>query len=125
MSFLSLHSLKKYILSIVISILVTVVLLALISVVFSYLPPALWLMQAITDYSYTLPAFISAFLAARSSSGRGLLTGIITAVLCIFMISLVGKIFFDSSDFLISFVKTLPIGALCGGLGGILGINSK
>ena len=125
MSFLSLNSLKKYIVSVLISILATFVILALTSVVFSFFPPALWLMRAVTDYSYIFPVFISAFLSARASSGKGLLTGIVAALLCLVFISVTGKIFFNSANVFVSFFKILPIGVICGGLGGILGINSK
>ncbi len=115
MSSFSIHSLKKYIFSILSSILVTIVILALISVVFSFFSPALWLIQAVTHYGYILPLFLSAFLCARASSGKGLLTGIITAILCLLAISLSPGVF----------LKRLPLGLLLGAIGGILGINSK
>ena len=115
MNSFSVHSVKKYILSILVSVLVTVILLAIISIVFAFFPPASWLMSAIIGYSYILPAFISAFLSARASSGRGLLTGVITACLCLLAISLSPGIF----------LKRIPLGLLMGAIGGITGINSK
>lgn len=115
MNSFSFGSVKKYIFSVLVSILATVVVLALVSIIFSFFPPAPWLINTITDYGYILPLMISAFLCARASSGKGLIRGVITAVFCLLLISFPPMLF----------LKRLPLGIVSGSIGGILGINSK
>jgi len=120
-----LHSFKKYILSIVFSFLVTLILLAVLSVVFNFFPPAPWILNTVSGYSYTFTAFLSAFLSSRALRKRGLLTGLFTSFLCIFLLSLAGTVFIDGTRFFHPLLKNIITIVLCGALGGILGINSK
>ncbi len=125
MNIFSLHFLKKYILSVLVSFLITLVFLGIVSLIFSFFPPAGWLLNAFCRYSIFLTAFLSAFFSARASSGQGLMTGIIASLLCLLVTALVGILVFKSGNFPNLFFRNLPIGVLCGGAGGILGINSK
>ena len=125
MKFFSLHSLKRYILSVLISFLVTFVFLGIVSLIFSFFPPAGWLLNIFCRYSIFLTVFLCAFLSARASSGQGLMTGIAASLLCLLVAALIGILVFKSGNFSGLFFRNLPIGVLCGGAGGILGINSK
>ncbi len=125
MNIFSIHSFKKYILSVLISFLVTLVFLGVVSLIFSFFPPAGWLLNAFCRYSIFLTALLCAFFSARASSGQGLMTGVIASLLCLFAAALVGFFIFKSGNFPNLFFRNLPIGVLCGGAGGVLGINSK
>ena len=125
MNIFSLHSLKRYILFVLISFLVTFVFLGVVSLFFSFFPPAKWLLNAFCRYSIFLTVLICAFLSARASSGQGLITGIVASLICLLTAALIGILVFKSGNFPNLFFRNLPIGVLCGGAGGILGINSK
>ena len=125
MNIFSLYSLKKYILSVLVSFLITLVFLGIVSLVFSFFPPASWLLNAFCRYSIFLTALLSAFFSARASSGQGMMTGIIASLICLLATALIGFLIFKSGNFPNLFFRNLPIGVLCGGAGGILGINSK
>ncbi len=125
MNIFSLHSLKSYILFVLISFLVTFVFLGVVSLIFSFFPPAKWLLNAFCRYSIFLTVLICAFLSARASSGQGLITGIVASLICLLTAALIGILVFKSGNFPNLFFRNLPIGVLCGGAGGILGINSK
>lgn len=125
MNIFSFHFIKKYILSVLVSFLVTFVFLGVVSLIFSFFPPAMWLLNIFCRYSIFLTVLLSAFLSARASSGQGLMTGITAALLCLLTAALIGCLIFKSGNFPYSLLRNLPIGILCGGAGGILGINSK
>lgn len=125
MNLFSLKAFKNYIISVFISILATIVLLGVVSVIFSFFPPAPWLLFAFSNYSVFFTVFLCAFLSARSFSSQGLFTGIVSAVFCLITISLAGSVIFGTTLFPYSLLKLFPIGIPCGGIGGILGINSK
>ena len=125
MNLFSLHALKKYILSVLFSLLVTMVLFGIISVVFTFFSPAPWLVKSISDYSIFFTVFLCSFLSARTSRGQGLLTGIISALFCLFIIGLTGSVFSGNVLFSFAFLKILPLTLVCGGIGGILGINCR
>lgn len=125
MNIFSFHFIKKYILSVLVSFLVTFVFLGVVSLIFSFFPPAMWLLNIFCRYSIFLTVLLSAFLSARASSGQGLMTGITAALLCLLTAALIGCLIFKSGNFPYSLLHNLPIGILCGGAGGILGINSK
>lgn len=125
MNIFSVHSFKRYILSVLISFLATLVFLGIVSLIFSFFPPAKWLLNVFCRYSIFLTVLLCAFLSARASSGQGMITGIIASLLCLVSTALIGILIFKSGNFINLFFRNLPIGVLCGGAGGILGINSK
>lgn len=125
MNIFSIHSFKKYILSVLVSFLITLVFLGIVSMIFSFFPPAGWLLNAFCRYSIFLTALLSAFFSARASSRQGLMTGLIASIICLLATALIGFLIFKSGNFPNLFFRNLPIGILCGGAGGILGINSK
>lgn len=116
---------RKYVLSYIISLVITLLLLAAISIVFSFFPPYEWLINAIHDYTFVLSAFPAAFLCAKSSSGRGFLTGIIAADIYILILIILGGLMFKNAVAPNALVKIFLLGSLSGAVGGIWGINSK
>ncbi len=125
MKFFSALPLRKYILSYIISLIITLVVLAIASIVFSFVPPYEWLIDALHDYIFVLSAFPAAFLCARTSSGKGFLTGIIAADIYILMLIILGGLIFKNAVDLNSLLKIFLLGSLSGAIGGIWGINSK
>lgn len=121
----SFPSLKKYILSYVITFLITLIFLAAVSIVFSFFPPYAWLIDTVHDYSFVLSAFIAAFMCARSCLGRGLFNGIIAADIYIALLIVLGGLVFKNSVFSTSLIKIFLLGSISGAIGGIWGINSK
>lgn len=117
--------LRKYILSYIISLIITLVVLAIASIVFSFVPPYEWLIDALHDYIFVLSAFPAAFLCARTSSGKGFLTGIIAADIYILMLIILGGLIFKNAVDPSSLLKIFLLGSLSGAIGGIWGINSK
>lgn len=125
MKFFSALPLRKYILSYIISLIITLVVLAIASIVFSFVPPYEWLIDALHDYIFVLSAFPAAFLCARTSSGKGFLTGIIAADIYILMLIILGGLIFKNAVDPSSLLKIFLLGSLSGAIGGIWGINSK
>lgn len=125
MRFFSTGALKKYIFFILVSFLSTFVLLALLSVAFSFFPPSYGIFNFVGNYSFTIPVIISSFLTGKSYRKKGLLSGILSAVFCIFIIILCGKIFFKTLEIHKILTNHLPIAVICGAIGGIIGVNSK
>lgn len=117
--------LRKYILSYIISLIITLVVLAIASIVFSFVPPYEWLIESLHDYIFVLSAFPAAFLCARTSSGKGFLTGIIAADIYILMLIILGGLIFKNAVDPNSLLKIFLLGSLSGAIGGIWGINSK
>lgn len=125
MNFLSTLPLKKYAVSFLLALAVTLVLLAAVSIVFSFLPPPSWLLETLHSYIFLFSSFIAAFFCARSSSGRGFLTGIIASNLYILLLIALGGLIFKNSLETLSVIKIFIPGSVCGAVGGILGINCK
>lgn len=125
MKFFSIPSFKKYALSYIISLAITLIVLAITSIVFSFIPPYEWLVNIMHDYIFVLSAFPAAFLCARKSSGRGLLTGVIAADIYILLLIILGGLVFKNAITANSLVKIFLLGSLSGAIGGIWGINSK
>jgi len=125
MRFFSTSALKKYIFFILVSFLATFVLLALLSIAFSFFPPSHGIFNFIGNYSFVLPVVISSFLVGKSYKRKGLLSGIFSAVFCVFIIILCGKMFFETSEIHKILTSHLPIAVICGALSGIIGVNSK
>ena len=121
----SFPSLKKYILSYIITFFITLIFLAAVSIVFSFFPPYVWLIDTVHDYSLVLSAFIAAFMCARSCSGRGLFNGIIAADIYIALLIALGGLVFKSSVLSHSLIKIFLLSSISGAIGGIWGINSK
>lgn len=117
--------LRKYALSYIISLIITLTALAIASIVFSFIPPYEWLIDALHDYAFALSAFPAAFLCARKSSGRGFLTGIIAADIYILLLIILGGLIFKNAVNPNSLLETFLLGSLSGAIGGIWGINSK
>lgn len=117
--------LKKYIIAFILAFMITLVVLAAASIVFSFLPPPTWILNAVHDYSFLLSSFAAAFLCAKASSGRGFITGIIASDFYIGLLLALGGLIFKNTVSPISLIKIFSLGSIIGVIGGVLGINSK
>lgn len=75
--------------------------------------------------SVAVSIFIGAFLFSRVHGSRGLLAGLFFGLLYIGVSVLTALAFFGSVSPETSFIKRLPIGAITGMLGGIMGVNIR
>lgn len=125
MNFISNVSFKKYIVSFLLAFIITLLIFSVASVVFSFIPPSRWVLRIFSEYGYLISGFIASFLCARASSRRGLLTGALAAVFYIAVLYMLGAAIFKAPLITTKLARVFGLSALCGGLGGILGINSK
>lgn len=65
------------------------------------------------------------FTSARGAGRGGLINGIIAGVLYTLLLYAVGSIVSGSIGFNAATISALLVGVFCGGLGGVLGINTK
>ena len=125
MNFISNLPIKKYIVSFALAFLITLLILSAASIIFSFFPPPEWVFGIFSNYSYLLSGFTAAFFCARKSSKRGFVTGIYASVLYIAILIMLGGIIFKSDISAIPLIRIFSLSALCGGVGGILGINCR
>lgn len=125
MNFISNLPIKKYVVSFLLAFIITILILSVASVVFSFLPPPDWVLNLLTKYGYLLSGFIASFFCARASARRGFFTGSLAAVFYIAFLYMLGAAIFKSPLITTKLTRVFGLSALCGGLGGILGINSK
>lgn len=107
----------------IVSVSVTVVALIILSLIITYTP----LSEAFADIAVAVLTYIAvtagSFSAARGTSGRGWLTGILSASVYILLMWLIstliqGDMHTDSSN-----IVHIIISIICGAFGGIVGIN--
>ena len=125
MNFISNVSFKKYIVSFLLAFIITLLIFSVASVVFSFVPPAKWVLEIFSEYGYLISGFIASFFCARASSRRGFFTGALAAVFYIAVLYMLGSAIFKAPLITTKLARVFGLSALCGGLGGILGINSK
>lgn len=125
MNLISNLPLKKYIISFILAFIITLAALAAASIAFTFLPPPAWLVEGLHDYAFLISGFAAAFLCARASSGRGFITGIISADIYIALLVILGGLVFKNSAPALSVIRIFTLGSVCGAVGGILGINCK
>ena len=118
-------SLKRYILSFLMAFLATVVLCAIIGVLFSLFNPPDFLYAFFTHYFCYVSVSLAAFFCAIGTQKNGLITGIICADIYMLVLIALGMIFFKSSFPIDSVLKIFGITSVFGGLSGILGVNFK
>ena len=107
----------------IISYLVSVLLLAGLSVIIVYTDvPEKISAPAVTGIKL-FGAFLSAFLTSKSCQARGWLCGLISGVLNIFILTAVGSLFTDYAVFASANLTKLGLGGICGMVGGIIGVN--
>lgn len=125
MNFISNMSFKKYIVSFLLAFIITLLIFSVASVIFSFVPPSLWVLEIFSEYGYLVSGFIASFFCARASSRRGFITGALAAVFYIAILYMLGAAIFKAPLITTKLARVFGLSALCGGLGGILGINSK
>ncbi len=117
--------LKRFLFSIILAFLITMVLSGVLAVIFSFFHPPEGIFSFICRFIGFLSSFIAAFLCARSIEKNGLFTGIISAGLYMLILFICGIIFMGNSFSVHALMKLLGIASVCGALGGVMGINIK
>ena len=125
MNLISNQALRKYVVSFLLAFIITLLIFSIASVIFSFIPPKDWVLGIFSEYGYLISGFIASFFCARASSRRGFLTGAFAAVFYIAVLYMLGAAIFKAPLITTKLARVFGLSALCGGLGGILGINSK
>ncbi|MBR5614306.1 MAG: TIGR04086 family membrane protein [Clostridia bacterium] len=68
---------------------------------------------------------LAGFLSGRHTGSKGIFFGACCGVIYTVFLCLAGNLIAQSMSFGLDFVTALIIGVLCGGVGGIAGINTK
>ena len=68
---------------------------------------------------------LSGFMAARGTGKGGLLNGVISGVIYTVMLYLAGGLINGNISFNTATIVALILGIICGGAGGVLGVNTK
>lgn len=121
----SLHGIKSYIISFVFAFVLTLLLLSILSIIFTFFPPSEMISNFAYDYITTVSAFIAALFCAYRTGKHGLLTGIFSAVFYTATILLPGSMLFGELLPAGIFLRQLAFSAGFGAIGGIIGINLK
>lgn len=79
-----------------------------------------WIMVAVCCFS----SFISGYITSRLTKSNGLIFGAISGTIIFIIILIAGLICSDGIFSILTFIKLISI-VLCGGLGGIKGVNKK
>lgn len=103
----------------------TVIMLALLALVVTYMPLSEGVVPTIVLLISILSIILSGMMVARSVSRKGWLCGSVTGVVYIITLYLIGAMVFQNFSFGITFLTMLVIGALSGAFGGIIGVNTN
>ena len=68
---------------------------------------------------------LSGFLSGRHSSGKGIFFGAGSGIIYTVLLCIAGNLIAQNMSIGTDFLTALIIGTICGGVGGIAGINSK
>lgn len=104
---------------------VTVIVFALVSILFSFadIPEIIW--DRIRGFSAVFSAFLAALFSAMGTRKKGYLTGLISSLCYMVLLFLVGAVIFPSQIAFPFLFKRLFQAAVFGIFGGILGINMR
>ncbi len=116
---------KKYIRAFFLAFIITVILQAVLSVVFSFFSPSDKIFEIICSVSPYFASFLAAFFSGYSGEKNGGVTGLIASDIFILILIFSGVIFFKSQFSFNIILKPLSLASLCGICGGIIGINCK
>ena len=117
--------LKKYIFSFAAAFFITLILQAVLCVIFSFFSPHKALLNILSSASSYFSSFLAALFCARMCGKRGFLTGAVGADIYMALLIFFGAIIFKNSYALSDLLKIFSLSSLCGAIGGIIGINCK
>ncbi len=117
--------LKKYIIAFALAFLLTIVPQAVLSVLFSFIPPHEKVFSILSNASAYFSAMLAALFCARLCGKRGFLTGLISADIYTALILFAGIILLKNTYGLSDIIRIFSLSSLCGIFGGIIGINFK
>lgn len=117
--------LKKYIRAFFLAFMLTVILQAVLGIIFSFFPPSDKIFGVICASFPYFAAFLAAFFSGYSGEKSGAITGLLASDIFILLLFFLGIIIFKSAFSLDALLKTVSAATLCGICGGIIGINCK
>lgn len=118
-------SLKNYISALLLSLAITLLILAVLSAVFTFFNVSEKLINLAPTVLFFFSSFLSGFFASRKTRRAGWLTGIIASFFYSIIILLLSIIFSSGAPTPEGALKTVLYSLPFGITGGILGINSK
>ena len=110
---------------ILVSYVISLVLMALVAVLVVYTDVPESIMTVSVKVIMFLGAFLSALLTSRHAMSKGWLCGIFTSLLHVILLNLIAKLFFGADFFSPADGMKFMVSALCGFVGGTIGVNSS
>lgn len=107
------------------SYILSVVLLFILSVLATVLDMGGGAVNAMISVITGISVLFCGFTAARGAGRGGLLNGIVAGVLYTLLLYAAGSIIIGSFAFNLATVTAFLVGIICGGIGGVLGVNTK
>ena len=117
--------LKKYIIAFALAFLLTIVPQAILSVLFSFMPPHEQVFSILSNASGYFSAMLAGLFCARLCGKRGFLTGLFSADIYMALILLAGIILLKNTYALSDIIRIFSLCSICGIFGGIIGRNFK
>ncbi len=118
-------SFKRYISSLLLSLTITLLILAILSAVFTFFNVNEGLVRLAPTILFFFSSFLSGFFASRKTKRAGWLTGIIASFFYSIIVLLLSIIFSSGAPTPQGALKTVLYSLPFGIIGGILGINFR
>lgn len=123
MNFKNMAIIKKYLISFLVFIGCFFLSLVIASSIFAYTNLDDRFLNIATYIIVIIPSLISSFLLAKLVKNRGMIHGIILNIICMNLLFIIFSLLNKNIEFTNSYYIYLGISALCGILGGVLGVN--
>ena len=107
-----------------IGLLVIIICLLLFSFIMTKVDAPDGIVSTMSVIALCIGSFVGAYIASRKRRQNGLLIGIITGVITYIAILIIGIIITKTSAGM-GFFSKLIIAAICGAIGGVIGVNSR
>lgn len=123
MNFKNMAIIKKYLISFLVFVVCFFLSLVIASSIFAYTNLDDRFLNIATYIIVIIPSLISSFLLAKLVKNRGMIHGIILNIICMNLLFIIFSLLNKNIEFTNSYYIYLGISALCGILGGVLGVN--
>ena len=110
---------------VLISYIISIVLLLLVSVIATYAAMPEAQIRIAVNIVTAVSLIICGFRAARRARRMGLVNGAAAGLIYTILLYVVGSLITRELSFTLSTVTTLILGFICGGLGGVMGLNMR
>ena len=111
--------------SVLSSYIVSIVLLFIAAVVITATPMSDFGIGICVNVITALSLIVCGFLVSRKARSRGLLNGAGAGLLYTVLLYVIGSLVTQDFSLGMSTVTALSLGVICGGIGGVMGINSR